>query len=654
MEPADGPQLPRGRRRRRAIWIALGAVAIVLIAGAVSAAQTYGHLTQGRGAMAAGRSDLVAGNAAAAQGEFADAQTDFRAAVSAANAPWLRAIGLVPVAGRTPDAIAAIADAGLQTARAGTAIADALATLPDGLASLAPAGGRVPLERIDALAGPVSQADALTSDALLGLERSAGHLVLAPVADARAEALDTLRDLREQLAAGARVLEGLPAFLGADGARVYFFGAVNPAELRGAGGLLGAYSILTVQDGRFTFGRFSPTQQLPRLNVADLPGTTADYSDNYDHYRTGDGFWLNANMTPDFPSFAATMAEAYEAATGRHVDGVITADPFALQALLTSTGPTLIPGLDVRVSADDVVAFVTNEAYRQLRDPGQRKQVLGAVAASVVDRFLARPDPSLFALKNLAATASAGHIQLWSADPGLQSGLVTTGVGGAFAPPAGDLLAVVQNNASATKLDFFQHRTVAYDVRLGDGGAATADLAVGLENASPTTGYPPYVIGPYPGLTSVAGENIAILQVYCGEGCGVDRATVDGEPIDTGLHTELGHPYLATYQRIAPGATSELRERLTLPEAWQGNSSGGTYRLHLAVQPTINADRVRVSVALPPGMHATEMSPELDLDGTSVVYEGSPDADLDLWVRFRPGLPGRLWRDLTRFMSTPV
>jgi hypothetical protein len=53
-------------------------------------------------------------------------------------------------------------------------------------------------------------------------------------------------------------------------------------------------------------------------------------------------------------------------------------------------------------------------------------------------------------------------------------------------------------------------------------------------------------------------------------------------------------------------------------------------------------------------MHAGEMSPELDLEGDRVVYEGSPATDLDLWVRFRPGLPGRLWRDLTRFLSAPV
>jgi hypothetical protein len=134
----------------------------------------------------------------------------------------------------------------------------------------------------------------------------------------------------------------------------------------------------------------------------------------------------------------------------------------------------------------------------------------------------------------------------------------------------------VQNNASATKLDFFQHRTVGYDVRLGDGGTATAGRRGRPGERGADDRLPPYVIGPYPGLTSVAGENIAILQVYCGPGCGVDRATVDGESIDTGLHEELGHPYLATYQRIAPGATSRLRELLTLPRPGRGTAPAGS------------------------------------------------------------------------------
>ena len=645
---------PRPGRRRRTLWIALGVLGIVALACGVSAAVTFASLSRGRDALAAGQSDLVAGDPAGAQEEFLAAQEAFEAAEGTGGAPWLRAAGLVPILGRTPDAIDALASAGLDTARAGTTIADAVTALPDGLASLAPADGVIPVERIAALAEPVSRAEVLASGALATLQRSAGHLVAAPVADARADAVEALTGLHRQLVTGADVLGGLPAFLGAEGQRTYLFGAVNPAESRGAGGLLGAYSLLKVDGGRFRFGRFSPTQQLPLLDVADLPGATADYADNYAHYREGDGFWLNANMTPDFPSFAATMAEAYRTATGDPVDGVITADPFALQALLTATGPTLIPGLDVRVSSDDVVAFVTNEAYRRLRDPQERKQVLGAVAASVVDRFLERPDASLFALKNLAATASAGHIQLWSSEEQLQSGLRASGVGGAFDPPAGDLLAVIQNNASATKLDFYQRRLVGYDIRLDDGGAAQADLSVELRNDAPTSGYPPYVIGPAPGVTSSPGENIAILQAYCGDGCGVESASVDGEPVDTGLHEELGHPYLATYQRIPPGATSVLRERISLPRAWEGNSSGGVYRLHIMAQVLINPDDVRVTIALPAGMHATEMSPELGLEGDRVVYRGTPTADLDVWVKFRPGLPVRVWRDLTRFLSTPI
>jgi hypothetical protein len=647
MEP-DGPTPPRPRRRR-AIWIVLAALGVLLVACAVSTGLASAHLSAGRDALSRGKTALLAGDTLTAQREFVAASGDFDAAEGAAAAPWLRAVGLVPFAGRTPDALAALGEAGAQTASAGTAIADALDGLPGGLSSLAPTGGGIPVERIAALAGPVADAEARTGAALATLEASSSHLVTAPIADARADAIELVTDLHAQLEAGSTILRGLPAFLGDAGPRSYLFGAVNPAEIRGGGGLMGAYSILTVDHGRFRFGSFSPIQQLPILDVADVPGATKDYARNYAHYRQGQGFWLNANMTPDFPTSAATLAQAYETATGDHVDGVITADPFALQALLLSTGPTLIPGLDIRVSADDVVAFVTNEAYRRFDDPRIRKQVLGAVAASVVDRFLARPESNLGALKSLARTASEGHIKVWSADPELEAGLAVSGVGGGFDPPAGDdLLAVIQNNASATKLDFFQQRNIGYDVRLGADGTATAALEVALHNDAPTSGYPPYVIGPYPGLTSEPGENIAILQTYCGRGCGVTSATVDGEPIDTGLHVELGHPYLATYQRIAPGGTSTLHEELTLPAAWTGDRSGGTYRLRIVHQATIKPDVVRVQIAVPAGMQVTETSPELDSSGDVLVYQGSPTTDLELWARFRPALPLRLWRDLTQ------
>ena len=51
---------------------------------------------------------------------------------------------------------------------------------------------------------------------------------------------------------------------------------------------------------------------------------------------------------------AASSSRSFEAATGTQVDGVITADPFALEALVQGTGPTHIPTLGLTVGADDV------------------------------------------------------------------------------------------------------------------------------------------------------------------------------------------------------------------------------------------------------------------------------------------------------------
>jgi hypothetical protein len=60
----------------------------------------------------------------------------------------------------------------------------------------------------------------------------------------------------------------------------------------------------------------------------------ADYPANYDLFRGGGRFWSAINVIPDFPSAAQAILNGYEEATGERLDGVILADPFALQALL--------------------------------------------------------------------------------------------------------------------------------------------------------------------------------------------------------------------------------------------------------------------------------------------------------------------------------
>ena len=57
-------------------------------------------------------------------------------------------------------------------------------------------------------------------------------------------------------------------------------------------------------------------------------------------YSTRLGKYMqDVNLTPDFPTAAATAQAMWERKTGQRVDGVISMDPVALGYVLDATGP---------------------------------------------------------------------------------------------------------------------------------------------------------------------------------------------------------------------------------------------------------------------------------------------------------------------------
>ena len=462
---------PRPHRWRRWVWIGLGAIGaglIVLFAYlAVAAPGIRSELQRGRDALERGKSALVAGRSQEAALAFDDAE---RAFTGAADSSPIRLAGAVPWLGNTADAVSAIAEAGERTAQAASLLAGAVDDLPGGLGALAPTADGIPLDQLGGLTEAVSQAEALTERALETLRKAPTGFVLSPVGSARDNALQELERTHRQLRAGSTILQGLPSFLGADGPRRYFFGASNPAELRGTGGLIGAYAILTVEDGRLDFSEFRPIQSLPRLDVDQVESPSPEYSSNFDYYRTGLGFWVSVNMTPDFPLAAEALWLSYGEATGEHLDGVVVADPFALKALMRVTGPVPVGRTGIELTDRTIVPFTTNEAYALFDTNEERKLVLGRVAQAVLHGFLAGEGNDLRRERALLNAFDDGHVKVWSADPSMQSGLVLTAAGGAFDPQGTDVVSVITNSASGTKLDFYQDRSVTYEVWLGPGG----------------------------------------------------------------------------------------------------------------------------------------------------------------------------------------
>jgi hypothetical protein len=323
------------------------------------------------------------------------------------------------------------------------------------------------------------------------------------------------------------------------------------------------------------------------------------------------------------------------------------ADPFALKALMRVTDPIPVTGTGIELTDKNIVSFVSNKAYALFETNEQRKLVLGRVAQAVLAGFLANGGDPQAKVRALLKAFDDGHVLAWSTDRRMQRGLALTTVGGAFDPSGTDAISVVTNSASGTKLDFYQERTVTYDVQLTGGGTAAATLTLEMLNDSPTSGFPPYVIGPYKDYSTRAGENVAVVDLYCDRGCALQSATRNDEPVELSRYRMDGYPYFEDYVRTASGATASISADLVLTQAWDGDDRGGTYRLSFIRQTTVRPTTVRVSISAPDGMRFTSWDDRLSLDGDRLVYEGTPSGDLDLEASFAPPLPLRIWRTLT-------
>ncbi|HEX2031220.1 MAG TPA: DUF4012 domain-containing protein [Actinomycetota bacterium] len=656
---AGGIGSGRARHRARPRWglaalVAVGALLLVAVISMVPALAARTALAAGRDSLIDARTATLRGDVPRAEEAFREARSDFERALSHVTNPFLRVMGVLPLIGRSVDTSTEIARAGDLTARAGEILTGAVEELPRGPEALAPRRGTIPLDPIRRLATPLARSSALLTQAHETVVRAPRGLVLAPIVAARDEMEFFLADARRAARTAALLAQRLPSFLGGEGTRRYFVGAQNPAENRGTGGFIGAYSILTVRDGRLELSDFQTPTRLPRYGDVDrVEPPNPDYALRYDQFSSR-VFWPHINMTPDFPSAAVAIERLYEEGTGERLDGTILTDPFALAGLLRVIGQVEVPVSGERVDGSDVVPYVTNEAYADLPE-GDRKHLLGETAQIVLDRFLDgrfRTDLAR-AGRAMVKTAADGHLLLHSAHPEEQAAFEDIGVHGPLGGGPGDYLHVVGANVSGNKTDYYVERTIEYEVHLGAEGTALGRTEVTLENSSPTSGMPRYVIGPYDERFR-AGENITYLSTYCARSCLLDRFARDGRPDAIAPGTELGYPAYSTDVRIRSGQSETVAYEWTLDRVWHGDVGRGTYRLTFRNQTTIQPTHLEVRIHVPAGMEVVEATPGVRVGDDGAVWEGEPEDLLTLKISFERPLLSRVWQRIADFLGRPV
>jgi hypothetical protein len=633
-----------------ALLVTLGAV--LLVATAVVGLGVRSDAQAGRTEMAKGRRALVGGDLDEALDRFRAAEERFEQAHDATTGGVGGLLAQVPVLGRSIDVAAGITEAGTTLAGAAADLTSAIAELPDGLGSLAPSGGRIPVETLAGLTDDVRSAAVDARAGLRAVQASPSSLIPATVAEIRFEAEEEVALAARALDVGADLMEGLPAFAGADGERRYLVIAESPAEQRGTGGIWGAYAILTTDDGELSVGGFKPILTLPSARPGQIPPPNPDYRRNWD-WAGGAGSWTDMNMTADFPSAAKAALSTYEFGTGEELDGVITADPFAVAELFAVAGPAEVPSLDVTMNARSVVDFLTNEAYVLLPTAGEeRKSLLGDVVGIAFDRFLTTKASGVDKVRAITDSVAEGHLKLYVRDPQIERGLRRADLDGALsAPPGDDLLAVHVNSRSASKVDYYATRSIRYEATLGGEGEAFTTTEIEIRNDAPTKGVPAYVIGPGIGIKGhEPGDNVSLVTVSCPgpEPCELIEATRNGRDQPMRVGEELGRPRHQDFFTTPSGATSTLEIVTHRDDVWSGNSSGGVYRLTVLPQTTVKPTSYEVVVRPPEGTEIVWTSEPMEIEDGAAVWRATPEGRVELTVRFRAPLPLRWWRNVQR------
>lgn len=601
------------RRLRSPAALRLLVLLAVLGAGALAGVLAYLALTGAAEDLQSVRDRLEeavdladAGDIAAAAEAFAEAERSASRAVEQVHSPAVRLVGFLPRLDVTVDSVIASTEAAHLIAGAGRQLMDAVTEVPGGFDALTLGSGGDSgwLDAAAELSAPLSDAEARLQLAHTLVSEAPAETSFAQVDAARARIEEELQGVLPAVADLTALIDVLPEIFGADTPRRYFLGAQNPAEVRGTGGLIGAYSILTASNGGVSIAPFSPVQDLPRDLFTEDLAPTPEFYERYAPEITGPGTWLNVGFSPDFPSVAETIEAMYREATGERLDGTIVVDPFALEAMLAVTGPVTVPDPDVgTLEATTVVEFITSEAPLLLGTGGERKEILGDAARAVLGEFLSGATPGRRRVEALGDAVQGGHLLVHAASPEVQAALDRIGVTGALPDPAQAVLDISLNNTAESKADFWLTQQVQWDLALDPDGTANATLRTTMANTAPADpSIPRYIIGPGPGLADLSfGEARPLVTVACGTCIEIGTTYADTDDFGTRGGTELGHTLVSVRPRVPIGETREIEQRFDLPDAWRRSGRAGVASVTIDTPTLVQPVEASVTVTAPPG-----------------------------------------------------
>ncbi|WP_279294441.1 DUF4012 domain-containing protein [Arthrobacter humicola] len=356
--------------------------------------------------------------------------------------------------------------------------------------------------------------------------------------------------------------------LGADGERNYLLMIQNNSEARASGGIPGALAILTLDKGKLTLGTQSSGSAVGVMS----PVIPVD-AEQQQIYSTRLGQYIqDVNLTPDFPTAAATAQAMWERKTGQHVDGVLSLDPVALGYILDATGPVKITSPELLALAKDklptalngknVVPTLLSDVYAKIASPTDQDAYFAGVAKEIFGALSSGKGDAKGLIKGMTRGAAEGRVLVWSGGAAEQTIIANYPLSGSI---AGKSVAPAQfgvyfNDGTGAKMDYYVKRSVQLVKECTADGYGQVKVRITSTNTAPAdaaTSLPAYVTGG--GIFGVPAGTVQTNVIAYGPAqANVETAAVDGKKTDFAAHRHADRPVGTVTVTLTPGQSSTV------------------------------------------------------------------------------------------------
>ena len=486
--------------------------------------------------------------------------------------------------------------------------------------SLVSADGAVDLQTIEEATPGLQEAAADLERASIELDGLSPAAFVPPLARAVQEAEAELdRQTRFAVDAGtlARVL---PDLLGADGSKRYLLAFQNLSAPRGTGGFLGFVGTLEAVGGRLTLASLDPVSDVPTVAPVQVP---AEVARRYGPFGISTTMWAS-NYAPDVPTSSRIAMAIWREAGRAPVDGVIWTDTIWMRDMLRASGSVLSTAWPDPITADNLVDVFHRQIF-ETANPASINAVQAQLGTDLFGAVLAgRPGPRNLA-SALSSGARTGHLALFAHDEVVQSSLEDLGAAGLF-QLGENPLAVIWQDASASKAGYFAERTVASHVSLRPDGSSEVETSVTMLNEAPT-GPPSELLGEGDGVP--VGWWGVDAEIYLPTDAVSPKVTATPRTL-TGIDEAYGHPLADAFLFADPGGSSTATVRYEDPDTAVEAGGIWTYRIELRPQPAIRPIVHAVEIELPEGAAVVGTPRTAEVGDGSIRWEGAPTEPLEL------------------------